>query len=343
VKQKLVLSPSPHIHHPDSVPRLMWLVVIALTPAAAGAVYFFGWPALMIMAVSVLTAVVTEAAILKARHLPATVSDGSAVITGLLLAFNLPATAPWWLATLGSFFAIAIGKQVFGGLGFNPMNPALLGRAFLLASWPVRMTASWAAPRGGTTSGIAAITSATPLGALKEAYKMLDNPHAAPQAIETARETINGLMNKHVFVKLAMGNVGGCLGETSALLIILGAAFLLLYRVIDWRTPLAYIGSVALLSWAFGGRGLFHGNPIFHVFSGGLLLGAFFMATDLVTTPVTRSGRWIFGIGCGCLTTLIRLAGGYPEGVSYSILLMNLTVPLLDRGLKPKPFGAQGR
>jgi electron transport complex protein RnfD len=331
---KLIISPPPHIRTTESIPKIMYGVALALIPALMGATYFFGWRALWLTAVSVVFCIGTEAIIQKLRKVPLTVSDGSALVTGILLAFNLPPGAPWWCAVIGAGFAIGIGKQAFGGLGLNPMNPALLGRAFLMASWPVHMTTDWTSPLNGTMSGLAGITGSTPLAAIKGAMKDL----AAGVNVEQAKQTLEsvGQMYKPLF----WGNVGGCIGETSVILLLIGAGYLFYKGYINYRIPGAYIGSVALIAWIFGGPGYFTGDLIYHIFAGGLILGAFFMATDMVTCPSTPMGQWIFGLGCGFLTMLIRLKGGYPEGVSYAILLMNIVTPLLDRYTRPKVFGA---
>ncbi len=338
--KKFYVSSSPHIFAKDSIPKIMWTVVLTLVPAGIGAVYFFGLRAFWIILIGIGSAVVTEAALQKLLKKPMNISDGSAVLTGLLLAYNVSAGAPLWMPAVGSFFAIAVGKMVFGGLGYNPMNPALLGRAFLLASWPTHMTIfSNAVPRGGTVSGIDMMTSATPLNVLKSAQNILANPqqYTAQQAAQ-ATEAIGKLYDS--LDNLVTGRIGGCLGETSVILLLIGAAYLMYKRYIGWKIPFTYIGTVAVLSWMFGGvDGLFTGNPVFHIFSGGLILGAFFMATDMVTSPVTFWGRIYFGVGCGVITVVIRQIGGYPEGVSYSILLMNLLTPILDRATRPKVFG----
>ncbi|MDZ7370080.1 MAG: RnfABCDGE type electron transport complex subunit D [candidate division KSB1 bacterium] len=340
--KKLQVTSSPHLNSGESVAKIMWSVVLALLPAAAGAVYFFGVRAFWIMAIAVISAVVTEAILQKLLKKPIAVADGSAVVTGILLAFNVPVQTPLWIPAIGSFFAIAVGKMAFGGLGHNPMNPALLGRAFLLASWPTHMTIfDRSAPLGGTVSGIDVMTGATPLNVLKSCRAVLAHPEAyTPEQKTAAAETLGKLYDS--LDKLFIGRVGGCIGETSVLLLLAGAAFLMYRRYIGWKIPFSYIGTVALLTWMFGGaEGLFTGNPLFHVLSGGLILGAFFMATDMVTSPVTFAGRIYFGIGCGVITVIIRLIGGYPEGVSYSILLMNLVTPLLDRMTRPKVFGGR--
>lgn len=334
-----ILSSSPHIRDSDSIPKIMWTVNIALLPSLFMAVYFFGYKALMITLLSIFAAIATEGIIQKLSKKPLRIYDGSAVITGILLAFNLPASAPWWMPIVGSVFAIAIVKEVFGGLGHNILNPALTARAFLLASWPVEMTASWVAPREGTISGISAITSATPLNLLKQSAKIIANPeNYEPSQIQAAQDAIANLSSS--YSNLLIGNVGGCIGETSVIALILGALILFYRRVIDWRIPFSYMGTVAILAWIFGGtEGLLTGSWIFHMLSGGLILGAFYMATDMVSSPINAKGQLIFGIGCGILTVAIRIWGGYPEGVSYSILLMNLAVPLIDRYTVPRVFG----
>ncbi|HOO12066.1 MAG TPA: RnfABCDGE type electron transport complex subunit D [Bacillota bacterium] len=297
----LVVSSSPHIRSEETVQRIMLDVIIALLPAAAASVYFFGMGTLVIMLTGILAAVATEAAIQKIRNKPVTINDGSAVITGLLLALTLPPALPLWMVAVGAVVAIGIGKQVYGGLGCNPFNPALVGRAFLIVSFPVHMT-TWISPLDG-------VTSATPLGMMK----------------------MEGI--KTDYMELFLGNVGGSLGETSALLLILGGAYLIYRGVIDWRIPVSYLGTVAVLTMVLG-----H-DPLFHLLAGGLMLGAFFMATDMVTTPLTRLGRIIFGIGAGVLVVIIRLYGGYPEGVLFSILLMNIFTPIIDKFIRPRIYG----
>lgn len=307
---RFLVSSSPHIRSGESTQRIMLDVIIALTPALLAGVFYFGFRAISVTVTAVLFAVAAEAAMQKILGKPITVKDLSAAVTGILLAFNVPVNMPLWMVAVGSFFAIAIVKQCFGGLGFNFMNPALAARAVLLASWPVRMT-SWVTP------GPDAVSTATPLAILKGG--------------EAAGQALPNLMD------LFIGNVGGCIGETSALALILGGAYLLYRGVISHRIPVAYIATVAALSLLFGGF-----DPVgmvYHVFAGGLFLGAIFMATDYSTSPMTPRGQIVFGIGCGILTAVIRFYGGYPEGVSYSILLMNLATPLIDRYTMPKKFG----
>jgi Na+-translocating ferredoxin:NAD+ oxidoreductase subunit D len=344
----LKVSSSPHFYTEESIPRIMKTVVIALAPAILGAAYFFGWRALMIVLVAVASAIAAQYAYQRVRKLPVTVSDYSAVVTGILLAFNLPSNAPWWMAVVGSVFAIVIVKELFGGLGFNVWNPALAARAFLLASWPTSMVSnsSFPVPRGGTLSGLTldGITQATPLQLFKNSLiPTLQNASAASaDQVNAARQALEQMTTARYYESLFVGNIGGVLGETSALLLLIGGVFLMIRKYIDWRVPVGYIGSVALLAWIFGGvDGYFTGNVLFHVLSGGLILGAFFMATDMVTTPVTRNGKWIFAVGCGAITMLIRVKGGYPEGVSYAILLMNTVTPLIDSYVRPKIYGGK--
>ncbi len=328
------VSSSPHAHSGASVPCIMFDVLVALTPALLAAVYFFGFDAVRLVAVCVASCVGAEALCRKAmgRPVKAALADLSAVVTGLLLAFNLPPSLPSWMAVLGSVFAIGIAKQAFGGLGYNPFNPALAGRAFLLISFTGRMTA-WHAARlperwsfGGLTMD--ALTSATPLGMVKDAIKAGDPLPVAMDGATTLR--------------FLLGDMGGCLGEVSALALLLGGAYLLARRCISWHVPVCYLGTVALFSgihWAANPAAAM--PPHFHLLTGGLMLGAWFMATDMVTTPVTNKGLVVFGIGCGVLTMTIRIVAGgaYPEGVSFAILLMNAVVPLINRATRPRLFG----
>lgn len=309
-EQTLLVTSSPHAHSPDSVPNAMRDVLIALCPALLAALYFFRLPALLVMITSVLSAYVAEIICLKVTKKASPSKESSAIITGLLLAFCVPPSLPLWMAALGAIFAVVIAKHLFGGLGQNIFNPALIGRAFLLASFPVAMT-TWTNPVDG-------LTTASPLGIMKE-------------ATGAALPTLN---------QLFFGTVSGSIGETSALAILLGGAYLLYRKQIDWRIPGTFLGTVFILTAIIGtmkGQGLWY--PVFHLCAGGLLLGAFFMATDWVTSPITKKGRILFGIGCGLLVVLIRLKGGYPEGVAYSILLMNVVTPLIDRYTKARVFG----
>lgn len=318
----------------------MYSVIAALVPALVGAVYFFGMRALMLTAIAAVTCVITEALFEKLSGKPLTIRDGSALLTGILLAFNLPGGTPWWIPVIGGVFAIAVAKMTFGGLGYNPLNPALASRAFLLVSFPTQMTA-WIAPRGAAAA-VDAVSVATPLGILKQNMATLKSQvdgSVDVQAVNAAMSNIADL--KASYMDMFVGRIPGCIGETSALLLLVGAVFLMYRHYIGWRIPFSFVGTVALLSWIFGGyEGYFTGMWLFHILSGGVIIGAFYMATDMVTSPITPRGRILFGIGCGCLTVLIRLVGGYPEGVSFAIILMNLTVPLLDRYTRPGIFGA---
>ena len=309
-KKLFIVSSSPHMASVENVPKIMWSVIVALMPTVVFAVYYFGFHALLTMGVSILAAVLTEAVINKMRKRELTIGDGSAVVTGLLLALVIPPSFPLSSVVLGSIFAIGIGKQIFGGLGYNIFNPALLGRAFLQASFPIKMT-TWTAPRT-----IDAITAATPLGSFK--FEKTLTP----------------------YFDLLIGNVGGCIGETCAIAILAGGIFLLIKKHADWRIPVSYLGTVFIFGGIFWLVNRFqYPDPIFHLLSGGLMLGAFFMATDMVTSPVTPKGAWIFGMGAGIILVIIRLYGGLPEGVMYSILLMNGFSPLINRYTRPKYFG----
>ncbi|HHT50556.1 MAG TPA: RnfABCDGE type electron transport complex subunit D [Eubacteriaceae bacterium] len=322
----LTASSSPHIRTKEDVGVIMRDVVIALVPAFGCALYFFGINALILVTSSVLSAVIAEGLIQKLTKKPITINDWSAVVTGLLLAFNLPPSAPWWLAVIGSAFAILIVKHTFGGIGQNFMNPALAARAFLLASWPTKMTAGFVLPR--TLDGV---SSSTPLA-------MLYAADATATATAEASATLTAV-DLPSYMDLFLGNVAGVIGETSAIALLIGFAYLLYRGVISWRIPVIYIGVVGLMTFVFGANGLFTGNGIYHILSGGLMLGAIFMATDYSSSPVTPRGQIIFALGCGILTSVIRLWGGYPEGVSYSILLMNVAAPLIDKYTIPKIYG----
>ncbi len=290
----------------------MFYVLQALFLVAVASTILFGVRAMAIIGVSVLAALAAEALWQKGLRQPVTVADGSAAITGLLIAFNMPPLVPLWVPALGSAFAVIVVKQFFGGLGHNFMNPAAAGRAFLVSAWPLAMTSGWLTPFDGATSATPLQVLGGSSGSLPEGWQML------------------------------MGWRAGCIGETSALVILIGGLYLIYRQVIDWKIPASFIGTVALFAWVFGGTdGWFTGDVLTHVLSGGLLLGAFFMATDYVTSPVTKRGRLIMGLGCGLLTALIRLWGGYPEGVTYAILLMNVATPLIDRMTIPRPFGTR--
>lgn len=351
---ELIISANPHLRHPDTVPSIMYDVLVALVPAFLAGVWFFGLRALSVVTVCVVGAMVGEALIQRLRGVPCTVGDGSAAVLGVLLAFCAPVTLPFWMAALGSAFAVIVAKQAFGGLGNNPFNPAHIGRAFLLASYPVAMT-TWVAVSslaselsyslGGprTTldlwynpfwdvetlnatlarAGVDAVTAATPLATLKG----LLGAGKTGAALEFCRATMFDAF---------IGRVGGCIGETSALALLLGGAYLLWRGHVTWHIPTTMLGTVFFLTFALTKSVTV---ALFNLVAGGLMIGAFFMATDMVTTPVTRTGRLLFGFGCGFLVVLIRQYGAYPEGVCYSILLMNAATPIIDHYTRPKVFG----
>lgn len=317
MSESLVVSIGPHIKDKVSTKRIMWAVTFALAPAGIVGVFIFGINSLFVIVAGIVAAVVTETLMLAVRKKDiGAVWDGSAVLTGLLLAYNLPPQSPLWMPVAGSFFAIAIGKQAFGGLGHNIFNPALAGRAFLMISWPVYMT-TWQSPGWK----VDAVTCATPLALYKEGQA--------------------AVMKGASYWDLFLGQRGGCIGEVCVIALLIGAAYLLTKKYITWHIPFIYIATVAVMSWAFNGKaGLFTGDALFFTLAGGLILGAFFMATDYVTSPLSPRGKVIFGLGCGLLTFLIRKFAGYPEGVSYAILIMNSATPIIDRYTFPKWFGA---
>lgn len=317
--ESFIVSVGPHLKDRISTRKVMWEVTLSLIPAGIAGVFIFGIKSLFIIAASVVAAVATEMVIMALRRKEMTIFDGSAVLTGLLLAYNLPPTVPIWLAIVGAFFAIAIGKQVFGGLGHNIFNPALVGRAFLMLSWPVYMI-TWQNPRWK----VDAISAATPL--------------------VLAKKGEFALLKGFSYLDLFLGNRGGCIGEVCIVALLIGAAYLFLRGYITWHIPIPYILTVAIMSWVFNGPGsLFRGDALLFILSGGLILGAFFMATDYVTSPLSSKGKLVFGVGCGLLTFAIRKFSGYPEGVSYAILIMNAMVPLIDRYAFPKWFGWRRR
>ena len=304
-KDNILISHAPHIWRGFSTSKIMYIVVAALLFPTAAGIYFFGYYAIYIILTSIITAVLTEFIIKKLRK-KKFIMDGSAVVTGLLLALTLPPRLPLWMVTIGVFFAIAVVKEAFGGLGYNIFNPALAGRAFLSVSFPREMT-TWVLPPHFNYD---AVTGATPLS---ESFVYTDK--------------------LSLYKDLFFGNIGGSLGETSAMLILIGAAVLFAFRIIDWRIPAFYIGTVALGSLLMGK------DVLFQILAGGLMIGAFFMATDYVTSPVTGNGRIIFAVGLGILTVLIRNYSSMPEGVCFSILIMNAFTPLIDKYVRIKPFG----
>lgn len=302
---KLVVSTSPHVHSEFSTQKIMGMVILSLIPAGIIGVYFLGLRALWVILACILASVISEWAWQKLNHKKSTISDLSAVVTGLLLAYNLPPTIPIWMAVCGCVFAIIIVKHFYGGIGCNIVNPALAARAMMLISWPTAMT-TW------TVNGI---SGPTPLAAMKAG-------------------TAGNISLWNMFI----GNMGGCIGETCSVLLILGGLYLIWEEVISWRIPVIYIATTAILASLFK-----HGGDVLllnEIFTGGLLIGAFFMATDYTTSPMTAKGQCIYAFGCGLITALIRMWGGYPEGVSFSILIMNIAVPLIDKYTEPVVLGA---
>lgn len=334
MNQKLLVSPSPHIHSGDSIEKNMYSVIIALVPALIASVIFFGWDALLLTLISIVSCVAIEFVISRfmLKQDGMSITDGSAIITGLLLGLNLPSSLPWWIVVIGAFVAIGLGKMAFGGIGSNIFNPAILGRVFLLVSFPQQMT-TWprvkevmeSAQNAVTTASMDAISSATPLARIKGIAN--GNPDFSIESISSMRD-------------LFLGQVGGSLGEVSAVALILGGIFLLIRKVITWEIPV----SIVVTGFAFGGimhlvNPALYVNPLYHVLGGGLLLGAIFMATDYSTSPMTRSGQILYGVCIGLLTMLIRLFGSYPEGMSFAILVMNAFTPMINRFSHPHLFG----
>ncbi len=351
----MLIESSPQVRSRITTARIMWLVVIALLPAGVWGVVVFGIRSLVALLVSVAAAVLTEW-LLNIALGKRTIADGSALLTGLLIGFNMPPQVPLFIPVVASVFAIAIVKWSFGGLGANWMNPALAGRVFVFFSWTAGMS-SWKTP--ATLAGMPdALASATPLGMYKTGMMELTGSgtgtaeflrsqgYAASRAAQSIADTLGGIFGSspsEFNIDLFLGNTAGCIGEVSALLLIVGAIFLLSRRILTWHTPTAYIASFALLTWVFGGlsfgNGFFQGEVWFNLFSGGLMLGALFMATDMVTSPLTGRGMLIYGIGAGFLTFLLRFFGSLPEGVSLAIIIMNIFVPMIDRYVKPRLFG----
>jgi len=359
---KLIVSSSPHLHDGSSVNKIMLMVIIALLPSAAMGVYFFGFQALIVLLVSVFSALFFEFIFCKLMHRPNDWKDGSAIITGLLLGMLLSAGIPWWVCIIGSFLAIVFGKQLFGGIGNNPFNPACMARIALLIGFPKLMT-TWVPSRFMDStqfvfnnsilsqerieqikslphlpffgSVIDGVTSATPLNMVKTS-----------RALGTATNAyMNSMSSWESIWNYFIGNVGGCIGETSAIALIAGGIFLIYMKIIRWQIPVVYIGTVAVFGLIVH---LFQPSPtlpgvLFQLTTGGLLIGAFFMATDMVTTPMTWKGGVIFAFGCGIITCVIRDWGGYPEGVMFAIILMNAFTPLIDRITAGKPFGFKSR
>lgn len=319
----LTVTPSPHIRDDASVQKIMWTVIGALAPAAAFAVYYFGTSALVNIILGSLSAVFFEFLIQKIRKIEVTITDGSAFLTGLLLAMCVPPSLPPFMTIAGSFVAIVIAKHAMGGLGYNIFNPAHIGRAAIMVSWPIAMTKFTE-----VTTAANVVTSATPLKILKmSGYDELIKTYGTQQDL---------------YQSLFFGFRNGSIGETCTVLLLLGGIFLIYKKIVNWQVPVFMIGTVGLLTFIFGPAGLFTGDPLLHMMAGGLIIGAFFMATDMVTIPITKKGQIIFAVGAGLIVVLIRLKGGYPEGVCYSILLMNSVTPLIDRFVKPKKYGMGG-
>lgn len=323
----LKVSPSPHIFGKETTQKLMFGVILALMPALVASVYFFGWGALIVTITSIISCVFFEYVIQKfiLKSAPS-ITDGSAVVTGLLLAFNVPSNLPIFIIIIGALVSIGIAKMTFGGLGNNPFNPALVGRVFLLISFPVQMT-RWPLPTGFTNSYTDAVTGATPLGIVKEG---LNNG-----------ETMSNLMDQiPSHLQMFYGRMGGSMGEIAAVALLIGFAWLLYKKIITWHIPVSVIGSVAIFTyilWTINPEK--NADPLFHILTGGVLLGAIFMATDYVTSPMSKRAMIIYGIGIGVLTVIIRVFGSYPEGVSFAILIMNAFVPLMNSYIKPKNLG----
>ena len=325
--QLFTVSGSPHVHNNQSVQKIMWGVVTALVPALLVSLWYFGLGALVTTTIAVFSCVIVEYTIAKyiLKEQPS-IADGSAVVTGILLAFNVPSSIPWWQLVIGSIVAIGVAKMSFGGLGRNPFNPALVGRVFMLISFPVDMT-SWPLPMQNRYVLTDAITGPTSLGIVKEGIKN--------------GESLSQLASKIPdYANMFYGNIGGSLGEVSAIAILLGGFYMLFRKIITWHIPLSYLATVFAFTgilWLINPD--IYIDPVFHMIAGGLLLGAIFMATDMTTSPMNWKGMLIYGFGCGVLTVLIRVWGAYPEGVSFAILIMNAATPLINKGFKPSRFG----
>ena len=325
----LNISPSPHVAGDYSVKKIMYGVVLALMPALAASVYYFGIGAIIVTAVAIISSMLFEYLIQKYLIKgETTIFDGSAILTGLLLAFNVPSNLPIGIIIIGALIAVGVGKMSFGGLGQNPFNPALVGRVFLLISFPVQMT-SWPTPKGFATGYADAITGATPLGAMKEGL--------------AGGSTVSNLMNTIPdHMQLFMGHMGGSMGEISAVALLLGFAYMLYKKIITWHIPVYLVGTVfvfsAILNFANPDKFV---DPVFNILTGGVMLGAIFMATDMVTSPMTPKGMAIFAIGIAVITVLIRAFGAYPEGISFAILIMNSFVPIINKYIQPKRFGEE--
>lgn len=322
---KLLVTFSPHDRDPLTTDKVMFYVVLALMPAILSSVWFYGFYAVKGYLLTAAFCVGFEYLFDKISGRQTSIRDNSALLTGILLAMNMPAGAPWWIMLIGAFIAIVVSKQVYGGLGQNPFNPALVARIFLLIAWPAEMTA-WIKPNPVTSGFIFdGVSSATPLGAAKA--DVLSKGYIATESVAP------------IFDQL-IGNVSGCMGGDAALFVLVGGVFLMGKRIISWHIPISFLGTIFLLTGAYW---LVYPDksvdPLMHILSGGAMLGAFFMATDYVTSPMLKKPQIVFGIGCGLITVVIRLFGGYPEGVGFAILIMNAFVPLLDKYIRPKSFG----
>ncbi len=352
----LRIESSPQIRHHDTTSKIMWAVIIALLPSGIWGVINFGWYSLLVIAISLATAAGIEYLFIRTFH-KGSLLDGSALLTGLLVAYNMPPHVVLYVPVIATAFAIAVVKWSFGGLGANWINPALAGRAFVFFSWTGSMT-SWSAPR--SWQAVDSVSGATMLSSVKTGLMDLSGSVAGSSqvladggyAVSNAAAAVTGWFQNSLGwsvspynIDLFLGNVSGCIGEVSALLLIIGAIYLLKRKIITWYIPVSYIGVFTLLIWIFGGlrynSGFFSGDVWFHLFSGGLMLGALFMATDMVTSPTTPKGMIIFGAGAGFLTFLFRIYGSLPEGVSLAIILMNIFVPMIDRYIVPKKFGSK--
>jgi len=331
-EMKLLIKSSPQIHSKQSTSKIMWIVVLSLIPSGIWGVYAFGLRSLIVLAASIIAACAAEYLMGRLTK-KNTLADGSAFLTGLLVGYNMPPAVPVYIAIIASIFAIVVVKWTFGGLGANWMNPALGGRVFVFFSWTGGMS-RWTMPNMVTDT----VSGASPLGFIKTGMLSFEGTTTGPMDFLASQGYPAGS-----YMDFFLGRIPGCIGEVSALLLLAGGIFLIVVKIVNWEIPVFYIGSFALLTWIFGGlgfgNGFFTGDVLFQILTGGLMLGAFFMATDMVTSPVTRKGMIIFGLGCGFLTFIIRFYGSFPEGVSLAIILMNIFVPLINRLTQPVKFG----
>jgi len=324
---KFTISGSPHVKSDESTKKIMYGVVFAMIPAMLVSIYFFGFQAIRVLVLASIACIFFEWIIQKYLIKgPSTINDGSALVTGILLAFNVPSNLPSWMIIVGALVAIGMAKMSFGGLGRNIFNPALVARVFLLISFPVQMT-SWPKPTGFSKGLTDVITGPTPLGIVKEGLG------AGKTMSELRTETPS-------YVQYLVGQTGGSIGEVSAIALLLGGFYMLWKKIITWHIPVSMLGTVIIFTAILWGANPEHyADPAFHLLTGGMLLGAIFMATDMVSSPMTHGGQLVYGFGIGVLTILIRVWGAYPEGVSFAILIMNAVVPLINQGFKPKRFG----